>query len=1009
MARQNLINKVFKRYLVIYIIISMLPLVILSIAGSFLSSKMLIHEAGVKLSSILNERDNRITNYIDTMNANAGIISSDPRLVNIMEQLTENSGAAPDPSSFKTSLKYLIAGHGFYDILLIDKAGNVTGSLRHEPDPGKNIFSSVEIKDSELAAAVKISLADGTIHTAGFDYYAPAQKYAMFITAPVIINSRLIGIAAFRIDNEGINALTENYDIAGKSGEMVVGIKKGENILIISRQMRGKKNAFETSIKIGESAGAPMQLALNGKSGDGFMFDYSGARVLAAWKYSNKAGWGVVVKEDRDEIMGPVREMNLLFLVAGVIIVFAAAYAAWRAAAEAVWPIIVLADAAKNMSRGDLGARAIIHTNDEIQLVADNFNEMAAIMQENDKRLKSINEKLLAETKKARYYIDVSEALIIELDVKGDILTVNRKVEETLGYSLREIAGNNWFDKFIPHEMKERFRTTYANMMKGREPNKEHFEIELVTKNGGIKNIYMHNTIIKDESGNVVRAVSSGIDITNLRNVEKELRQSEESFRLVFEKSIAGKVIMSPEGGVIQANEAFAKMLGYTMDELKGRSMVALTYADDTAESKNAISGFIAGTRENYRGEKRYIHKSGGIVWADVSTSLLRDNAGKPEKLIATIIDITERKHGQELLMESEEKFRSTFEQAQVGVVLVSPRNRFIKVNEKFCKMTGYSASELYEKNFAEITSEDDVERDLAGVGEVAAGKKDVYFTEKKYIRKDGGSFWAATNVSAVRKEGILQNFSVIIEDISIRKKAEEELISILDKLERSNQELEQFAFVASHDLQEPLRAVTGYIQLLDRKYSGKIDEDADKYIKSVVSGAGRMRDLINDLLSFSRIESGAKEPKEIDMNAVFGTVVYGLGQAISESGAVVTKDELPKVIADETQMVQLLQNLIANAIKFHGADRPVIHVSAGKQGKETVFSVKDNGIGIEKQYFDRIFVIFQRLHSRDEYPGTGIGLSICKKIVEGLGGRIWVESEPGKGSTFYFILKKEA
>jgi light-regulated signal transduction histidine kinase (bacteriophytochrome) len=238
------------------------------------------------------------------------------------------------------------------------------------------------------------------------------------------------------------------------------------------------------------------------------------------------------------------------------------------------------------------------------------------------------------------------------------------------------------------------------------------------------------------------------------------------------------------------------------------------------------------------------------------------------------------------------------------------------------------------------------------------------------------------------------------VQDITEKKRVEEEL-------KRSNRELEQFAFVASHDLQEPLRAITGYIQLLEKKYSGKIDEDADRYIKASVSGAGRMRDLINDLLAFSRIESKEREFKEVDMNAVFDTVIFGLSRVIFESGAEITKDNLPVITADETQMVQLLQNLTGNAVKFHGADKARIHVGIKIGKTEYEFSVKDNGIGIEPQYFEKIFVIFQRLHTREEYPGTGIGLAICRKIVEKHGGRIWVESEQGKGTVFYFTVPK--
>ncbi len=224
-------------------------------------------------------------------------------------------------------------------------------------------------------------------------------------------------------------------------------------------------------------------------------------------------------------------------------------------------------------------------------------------------------------------------------------------------------------------------------------------------------------------------------------------------------------------------------------------------------------------------------------------------------------------------------------------------------------------------------------------------------------------------------------------------------------ELARSNADLEQFAYVASHDLQEPLRMVSSYTQLLARRYKGKFDPDADEIIAYAVDGASRMQALINDLLSYSRVGTKGKDPKPTDVQSVFDQALANLQAAIQESGAVVTHNPLPTVMADGSQFVQLLQNLIGNAIKFRGQAPPRVHVSATRKGNEWTFSVHDNGIGIDPKYFDRLFVVFRRLHNRAEYPGTGIGLAVCKRIVERHGGRIWVESEPSKGSTFYFTI----
>ena len=239
----------------------------------------------------------------------------------------------------------------------------------------------------------------------------------------------------------------------------------------------------------------------------------------------------------------------------------------------------------------------------------------------------------------------------------------------------------------------------------------------------------------------------------------------------------------------------------------------------------------------------------------------------------------------------------------------------------------------------------------------------------------------------------------------ALRQQMEEDLARKVDELARSNADLEQFAYVASHDLQEPLRMVTAYTQLLAERYRGKLDADADKFIGYASEGAQRMQVLIHDLLAFSRVGRNGTIPGSVDCNAVMAEVLLGLASAIRESGAMVTHGELPAVWADRTWVAQIFQNVIGNAIKFRGKEAPVISAQAERAGQQWRFSVTDNGIGIAQEYAENIFVVFQRLHARSEYPGNGIGLAICKKIVERYGGRIWVESQSGAGSTFKFTL----
>lgn len=272
--------------------------------------------------------------------------------------------------------------------------------------------------------------------------------------------------------------------------------------------------------------------------------------------------------------------------------------------------------------------------------------------------------------------------------------------------------------------------------------------------------------------------------------------------------------------------------------------------------------------------------------------------------------------------------------------------------------------------------------------------------------RQSGEEFPSWMNVTGAKdNKGVVTHIIVEFSDITTFKQTQQALVSRTDELARSNRELEQFAYVASHDLQEPLRMVASYTQLLARRYKDNLDEDANEFIHYAVDGAMRMQALINDLLMISRVGTRGKPLQPCESGLSLEHALINLRMAIEEASAEVTHDPMPRVMADVSQLTQLLQNLIGNAIKFHSGEKPRIHIGVQRRGNEWVISVKDNGIGIAPEFFERIFVIFQRLHGKQEYPGTGIGLAVCKKIVERHGGMIWVESEPGQGATFLFTL----
>jgi len=272
-------------------------------------------------------------------------------------------------------------------------------------------------------------------------------------------------------------------------------------------------------------------------------------------------------------------------------------------------------------------------------------------------------------------------------------------------------------------------------------------------------------------------------------------------------------------------------------------------------------------------------------------------------------------------------------------------------------------------------------------------------------LRKNGEEFPAEASISRVEVDG-RSLYTVVLRDVTERRLAVAELARHADELARSNEELERFAYVASHDLQEPLRMVASYTQLLARRYRGRLDSDADEFIGYAVDGVNRMRELINDLLTYSRVGREGRERGPVDLNRVFARTLSNLEAVLEESRGIVTRDDLPTVHGDEPQLIQLFQNLIGNALKFRGAESPEVHVGVETGSDGWTLAVSDNGIGFDMAHQERAFTVFQRLHNRRDFPGTGVGLAIVRKVVERHGGRIWAESEPGKGSTFRFTLR---
>jgi PAS domain S-box-containing protein len=455
-------------------------------------------------------------------------------------------------------------------------------------------------------------------------------------------------------------------------------------------------------------------------------------------------------------------------------------------------------------------------------------------------------------------------------------------------------------------------------------------------------------------------------------------------------------VVMDEEWRIAWVNLAAEELFDYSAQEAQGQPFDFLVPAGFTEVDLRA--GRLEAT-----GRSRH----GTILPLDIGLSKV--TVGGRTLVTAIFRDATDRRQTEAALRDSEERFRGAFEGAAIGFALVGLDGRFRAVNRSLCQTLGYSEAELQSLSFQQITYPTDLESDLALVNRLLAGEIDGYHMEKRFLHRRGHPVWVLIAVWLVRDEhGAPQYFISQGTDITPQTEAEQALAQRAEELERSNAELEQFAYVASHDLQQPLRTVASYTELLAERYLGQLDERADRWITYVMGGVDRMQRLIDDLLALARVHTHGGAFVETDAAALVTRSWESVRQE-HPIEATLRCSPLPVVTADAGQLEQLFQNLFDNALKYSRPDVPLkVLVSAVPAGKDPTvweFAVQDNGIGLDMMYADRVFEIFQRLHHSDEYEGTGIGLAICRKIVERHGGRIRVDSAPGQGATFRFTL----
>jgi PAS domain S-box-containing protein len=604
------------------------------------------------------------------------------------------------------------------------------------------------------------------------------------------------------------------------------------------------------------------------------------------------------------------------------------------------------------------------------------------------------------------------DAMVIS-NAQGRIVLVNAATERQFGYRRDELVGQP-VELLVPDRLREihpKHRKEYA-AHPGTRSTREGMELSALRKDGSEFPVEIMLSPLETAEGTLVTAAIR--DISARKAAENHLAQMEGRYRGLLEAAPDAMVVVNQAGEIVLLNVQAEKQFGYRRDELIGQKVKNIIpegfaerlIADDLRSTEAALAQQIGMGIELIARRK-----DGSGFPIEIMLSPLKSDEGI--LVTAAIRDVTARKEAEQALRDNEENLRLTVEAAEMGTWFWNIQRDEIRWSEKFRALFGLASNAtLTYKEITQVIHPDDRQRlDQSVKNALEQGVP--FDIEYRVVWPDSSEHWIAAKGQAHRSnEGTAISMQGIVLDVTERKKALEaqkhdearEQRSV--ELKRSNDDLQQFAYIAAHDLQEPLRMVASYTQLLSKRYKGKLDPDADEFISFAVDGAHRMQLLIGDLLAYCRVGTTGKEFRETSSEAALEQAVLNLQGAIRESGGVVTHDPLPTVVADGAQLQQLFQNVVGNAIKYRSGEVPRVHISAKRNGgNEWIFSMRDNGLGIDPKYFDKIFVMFQRLHGREEFSGTGIGLTLCKKIAERHGGRMWLDSEPGKGSTFYFAI----
>jgi PAS domain S-box-containing protein len=587
------------------------------------------------------------------------------------------------------------------------------------------------------------------------------------------------------------------------------------------------------------------------------------------------------------------------------------------------------------------------------------------------------------------------------LDVNGNFLKVNQTELSWLGYKKEELIGKN-FSELLTKESQKAFKKNFRMFLE--RGYVKDLEYELIRKDGSIFPIILSASTLKDEKGNFLLSRSILFDITEIKKAQDELQRSRESFRTLAENSPFAIRRLDRDLRFLYSNRG-SSFTELSKEDFIGRTVDEIGMDEDTVE-RWKISSQKAFKTGEIQEEINEVPTPDGIITLKSIIVPEFNVKNETESIIIITQDITTLKNTEEELRRSKTSFKTLAENSPDIINRIDKEFKTVYINPAIIEISGKSPEYFIGKSMDKLGIPEEFTVPLEEKSIKAFKTGEIQEFETKMSTVKGLKTFYTFLAPEFDESGEVNTVFTVSHDITELKQAEKLLKETIRELERSNQELQQFAYVSSHDLQEPLRTIASFTQLLQRRYKGQLDSDADEFMEYTVEATIRMKEQIEGLLEYSRVGTKGGEFKPVDMNKILNQTIKSLDTSIKESDAKIEFDELPNVMGDADQLQRVFLNLISNAIKFRKPEEPLkIHISSKKEDNEYIFSVQDNGIGIEEQYSERIFTIFQRLHTRDVYKGTGIGLSIVKRIIERHGGRIWVESSFGEGSTFYFTI----